>query len=91
MHSFHSRLRITNYLLSIHVDTLLSVKVEEDSNPELSPTNINEEKRESGSAIPKQLLSQRDDDDFEIQRENSIKRSLNAKKAENVTGKGCRL
>ena len=68
-------------LIAPSADILKSLKVEEGSIPEEhSPTNINEEKRESGSAILKQLLSQKDDDDFEFQRERTLQRSLDAHK-----------
>ena len=63
----------------------MTLKMEEDLFPEeLSPTNINEEKRESGSAILKQLLSQKDDDeDFERKRNATITQSLEEQKARN--------
>ena len=61
----------------------MTLKMEEALFPEeLSPTNINEEKRESGSAILKQLLSQKDDDDeFERKRNASISQSIEEHKA----------
>ena len=69
----------------------MTLKMEDELFPEeLSPTNINEEKRESGSAILKQLLSQRDDDeDFEKQRQAIINRSVEEQKAkQEITSKG---
>ena len=52
---------------------------------ELSPTNVNEEKRECGSAILKQLLSQNEEDDeFERKRNASINQSIRDHKAKAI-------